>query len=526
MTEKPNSSRPLDPQKQAAMRACVDHARALLNSARAVQEIGHCNIAYHLAALSLEELGRRELLAIQTMASTRDVQPPWMQKHTQDHIRKLFWCFFGAGFLSEKWTQQRVDRMQGVAKHIHAKRLTGLYVDHDDDRLTIPADTITAEETTNLIDLAAAHLDLAEAAVPRDDISQADLDLQAWFLAAAADPQTRGFIFSGDALAKLAELADARAWILWVKQQFDEADANARDAAVAELQRSRSLPAVGTKEKWKIRIKILTGSHSIRSKELVDWNRTVDLFKLSTSQKKDHLLVDICLLDNIPAEGLWTLGWGLARHFVAALNLATLGFWWWRMPQQISRYYETIEDLQSKKHNLLVERTPILKIDWGSNRVLTARDLGLVSQCFLALPQPEETDQQEPYGYYLSGINFLSLNDVHWQCEGIAFGNFFQSLRGMMKQSGYWNPEMPFVPALVRFFDESFPGVEHRPHMTELFQMFDSPAVDNANVDLKDVAIIKVVCDTFFLHQIRPAALQRRVSENRGSIRGSFIPTA
>jgi hypothetical protein len=93
----------------------------------------------------------------------------------------------------------------------------------------------------------------------------------------------------------------------------------------------------------------------------------------------------------------------------------------------------------------LVERNPILKIDWGSNRVLTVSDLGLVSQCFLALSQPEETDQHEPYGYYLSGINFLSLNDVHWQCEGIAFGNFFQSLRGMMKQSGYWNPEMPFV---------------------------------------------------------------------------------
>jgi hypothetical protein len=101
----------------------------------------------------------------------------------------------------------------------------------------------------------------------------------------------------------------------------------------------------------------------------------------------------------------------------------------------------------------------------------------LVSQCFLALPQPEEREQQEPYAYYFSGINFLSLNDVHWQCESMAFGNFFQSLRGMMKQSGYWKAEMPFAPSLIRFFDESFPGVEDRPHMTELFEMFDSPSV-------------------------------------------------
>ena len=188
------------------------------------------------------------------------------------------------------------------------------------------------------------------------------------------------------------------------------------------------------------------------------WNKAIDLIKLSTTSKKDELLIDLCLLDNIPAQGLWYFGWGLARHFVVALNIGTLGFWWWRMPDQISKYYETIQDVQTK-HLVSVEaRTPMLKIDWGTNRVLTENDLNLVTQCFVALPRSEEADKHEPYGYYLSGINFLSLNDVHWQCESIAFGNFFQSLRGMMKQSGYWKPETPFGPTLLRFFDEAFPG--------------------------------------------------------------------
>src|SRR5713226_2484415 len=111
MTEKSNSSRSIDPQKRAAMQACIDHARALLDSAKAVQSSGHANIAYHLATLTLEELGRRELLAVQTIASTRDSQPAWMQKHTQDHIKKLFWCFFGGAFLSEKWTKERLEDM-------------------------------------------------------------------------------------------------------------------------------------------------------------------------------------------------------------------------------------------------------------------------------------------------------------------------------------------------------------------------------------------------------------------------------
>ena len=44
-----------------AMGACVKHACDLLDSARAVFDIKHPNIAFHLALLSLEELGRRKL---------------------------------------------------------------------------------------------------------------------------------------------------------------------------------------------------------------------------------------------------------------------------------------------------------------------------------------------------------------------------------------------------------------------------------------------------------------------------------
>jgi len=57
------------------------------------------------------------------------------------------------------------------------------------------------------------------------------------------------------------------------------------------------------------------------------------------SSKKDELIIEFILRDNVPVEALWFFGWGLARHFVVALNIGTMGFWWWRMPEQISRYY-------------------------------------------------------------------------------------------------------------------------------------------------------------------------------------------
>jgi hypothetical protein len=97
------------------------------------------------------------------------------------------------------------------------------------------------------------------------------------------------------------------------------------------------------------------------------------------------------------------------------------------MPEQICRCYETIEDVEAHKE-LGLEGSPSLKIDWGENRVLTEEDLGRVALAFAALPGPNRRDQHGAYNFHIGGTTFLSLNDVHWQCEIQAFGNFFESL--------------------------------------------------------------------------------------------------
>jgi AbiV family abortive infection protein len=60
------------------MEACVVHARALWQSAQAVQSAGHPNVAYHLAALCLEEIGRRALIGVQSIAQKATVPPAWL----------------------------------------------------------------------------------------------------------------------------------------------------------------------------------------------------------------------------------------------------------------------------------------------------------------------------------------------------------------------------------------------------------------------------------------------------------------
>ncbi len=496
-----NGERRIDDNTIAAMKACIDHAHALLDSARAVQAANHPNVAYHLAALALEEIGRRELIAVQCLASKRPDGPAWPAKHTQDHIKKLFWCFFGGIFGYQPLTGQALEELTGMATSIHSTRLAGLYVQNDEDGLTIPEEAITAEQCSKLIELAAMRLGMAEAQKLRDQIPEKEVDLQSWFLRSTEDPEKRRMIFSGGSMAKLAELHSSTAWVTWLRQQFDNADAESRTAAEAELRRSRNLPTEGKSEKWRLRIRIISASHSLRGKELTQWNMSVKGIGLKVA-KKNELIVELILKDNVPVEGLWNFGWGLARHFVVALNIGTMGFWWWRMPEQISRYYDSLHDLE-KGMGLVLDRIPVLKVDWGENRVLTAEDLNRVAACFAALPGPDKSDQHTAFNYYAGGLTLLSLNDIHWQCESMVFGNFFECLRALMAENGDWKEGMSFRDSMLRFLDEMFPKMDERDQFADLCGRFESKNVEGAVVTLKEASFMKLFCDAYFMRLLK-----------------------
>ena len=498
-----------DPQLLAAMNVCVDHARALLESARAVQSAKHPNVAYHLAALCLEELGRRALLGVQAISEKGAVPPAWPKKHEQDHIKKLFWAIFGSGFLGAPLTADRFREMTDVAERIHAQRLLGLYVGVSEDGLTVPADQIDAATTDQLIGFAEATLNMVASETFRDEAPQEAIDFQNWLLTSFDDTERRRQILSGGSLDKLAELKDVLEWTRWLKGLFDKAEADGRLAAQKEIERSRNrLPATKTKDKWKLRIRILCASHSIRPKVLSAWNEKSDWIKLSAvSGRKNELLIDFILGDNVPVDALWYFGWGVARQFVVALNIGTMGFWWWRMPEQVSRYYEFIRDIESGDE-LKLERRPSLRIDWGENRTLTMEHLSRTAAVFASLPPRDPAGKQTGLDYYIGGITFLSLNDVHWQCEVQSFGNFFESLRAMMVQQTDWSEGTPFEPAFLKFLDALFPDMDDRARYAELARAFDEKKLEGVIITLKEVSFIKLFCDAYFLKTHQAKALK------------------
>jgi AbiV family abortive infection protein len=268
----------------AACDACVVHARNLVESAKLVQASERANIAYHLATLALEEIGRRELFQIQDAAASVGEVPPWQMNATQDHVQKLFWCFYGMGRVQDIIDQKQFFEKREAAADIHAIRLLGLYVEEVDIGLNIPSKAISAKQSDSLISLAELLVSQAESEKPRETIPQEDIDLQVWFLRAFDDPDKRKRILTKQSFEKLKSLNDVAAWTRQVKDEIERDDAELRALAEKEINRSPASLGKGDKNRWKVQLKIRTSSNSIRPKPLKKWNEGSKWIKLRPQQ--------------------------------------------------------------------------------------------------------------------------------------------------------------------------------------------------------------------------------------------------
>ena len=115
----------------------------------------------------------------------------------------------------------------------------------------------------------------------------------------------------------------------------------------------------------------------------------------------------------------------------------------------------------------------------------------------------DEQEKHPAYGYYIGGLTFLSLNDIHWQCESTVFGNFFECLKGMMKDAGDWKPDDPVQQPFLRFLDDMFPDMDERANFADLCQRFEAKNIEGAVVTLKKATFMKLFCDAYFLRNAK-----------------------
>src|SRR5450759_4642332 len=122
---------------------------------------------------------------------------------------------------------------------------------------------------------------------------------------------------------------------------------------------------------------------------------------------------------------------GYSNALLAALNIASGGLFWWQQPTHLSRFYDSLIDLEN---NVKAEigRSPELKIGWP-RAVLDAETLDRVVVAFVAMPKPDDRAKHEPFNHYLTGVGYLAKTDVFLQFEFQAYGAFLASLTAALR---------------------------------------------------------------------------------------------
>ena len=501
------------PDVMRVFNACIEHAEDLLKSATIVQEEAKLsNIAYHLAALSIEEIGNFDILRTSYLARAEQKPNDWLERQTEDHVSKLFWGLWGPSFGREILAREQIESYRDLAKNIHDKRIAGLYVNMDKNlNGPLPCELITMKDAENIIGLAHARIEMEKSREYVSDISPDNKKTMRWFLDANKDPEKQKMIFSKKSMEKLAELGEVRKWVEWLEIEFNRAAEESRIQTEKELNRTIPSGDEGKKDKWKIRIRLYSGAHSIRPKALNKLNMHSNWIKLlPVKNKKKEVLLEIILPKMVPVGGLWWAGWGAARRFVVALNIGSLGFFWWYIPEQISKYYEKIEDLElEEKMEIRVERNPILRLDWG-REALSDNDIGNTMMCFAKLPGPDEKEKIMAFNHYITGLAFLSKNDIHIQFEFNAYEQFYKSLKAGMYAYGDLIKNQPIISSIEEYVNSNFPVLKNVSKYLELGEQFELRDKAPVGITLSEVGAIKILCDAYYLHKFKTKPFEGR----------------
>jgi AbiV family abortive infection protein len=506
-----------------ALAACVDHARNLVTSAKAVATAGHPHIAYHLATLALEELGRRQLLVLEATVVDKEDPPSWLGKARIDHVKKLFWCLYGLSDLGQIVDQAWFFELMKSAGEMHDRRLAGLYVDDSGDRLNIPASAVSGVQGQRQIALAEAMLGVAEQKLSDVEISEERKELQLWFLSVFDDPELRKRAMQPYVFEKLKELQDVVVWTKWLKAEFERHDAEMAALLEKELQRDVNAMGVKRKEKWRAQFRLETHSHSIRRSALAKWNVTTPNLKIKSvngRRSKQEIIVEATFMDNIDVGGLWYQTLGTANHLLTALNMATSGLWWWVLPRHKTRFYDSIVDLDS--HAGIDVSVKSLEVFRPPLRPLTDINIETLKQCFLALPGPMEVERSQAYGAYLGGIHFANLSDIHWRCDGMALQQFLLSLKLLLIEAKTPHVSEPMRQQVDGLLNEKYPELEagSKECLLRHIADFDAQRPFTATVEVGDVFIVKLLCEETFRNLIVPRVLKERVARWRSDGEG------
>lgn len=478
----------------AAVEAAQNHARDLIEAAKLLHE-GFPHLAYHFAVLALEEIGRGVLLVVRVSASQTQEETSGLDVAMEDHVQKLFWALWSPS--RERITGEQIEEFRELARQIHERRKGALYF--DPTAATLPREAVSDEEAKTVIGLAESRLGM-ETTKSWVTAGSREAENVRFFSEAVADTRWREFIFGGASLAKLAELGDVREWIAWLRTQIEEAERGAAEAARREL--ARAVPAgdeEARREKWSMRLRFFSESHSIRAGALNSWNDGIEWIKLRRA-KANELIVDLTLPRAVLVTSAWGSGYMMGQRLLLAFNIGTLGFFWWRPRTDVARYYEELRDLETGDE-VVVERSPSLTVQWGERQVLNERALSRVMTCLAMLPSEPEHQANEALGHYLRGLALIAKTDVHLQLDRNVAEEFYFALRDGMRAYGDWDGLEPFAQRFEAFGSRFFTEEDDRATYVGAVELLDAGRLAEVQLPFDKAVMVKGLADAYFLEK-------------------------
>jgi AbiV family abortive infection protein len=412
--------------------ACHAHASDLIEAAvKLLEHPAKPNLAYHLALLALEEIGKAGLIVGQAaIGSRRDSSR--FEKSLSSHSRKLQWAIWSP---LTKIDPKQFSQARELAQRMHARRLAGLYVEPLAE-FSLPQDAVSLEEAQSIIDLARSRLSIEPLVeVPEDHQAPEVLN---WFLETMESPEGLRQLLSSSFVARFEQLGgDAVSWMTWAKSEIERNTAEAEAILRAELARQ---VGSGNEEqpKWRTRTRVYTASHSIRPKVLKYWNDRVGMVKLISTGKNDEFLLELKIGDAVLLPDLYGYVLGKAKTILAFLSIGSTGLFWFDRPAFKSAILEEVRDLT--RPNFKMEIGP--KFGYGDSKrleVLTEQHLQFALECMSVFLPLEEEIAEPIFRPYFEGLSLIAMSGLHVSVDQTARSAFFASLRAVLQYCDAWD---------------------------------------------------------------------------------------
>ena len=392
-----------------------------------------------------------------------------------------------------------------MAQAMHEDRLAAMYVSPDQYEDGELLHVVSEERARAMLALAEARLGM-ETSRDWQAIDLTAGSVMRWFLDATNDPEKRNLLLGQKSFDKLAELGQIRDWMVWLKEQFDQAETQGREHLQLELDRAAPGRADRGEDRWQVAIRLYSPAQSIRNRAIRAWNERPTWIKLS-SVRNDKQAVDVEFTfgEAMPMQDLGLAGYRAARLFVVAMNIGSTGFWWWERPDHTGRFYQRLTDLKAPagmKLDLNIYEGP--KFEWRRD-ALKEDHLARMAVCLGMAARLDNPVYYSIVDTYFTGLALIAKSDLNLSFAPQASERFAACLLAAMSHFGEWDGTDEELPrAITGIFPFQTP--EDAQELLALVQQLRRQPVNTTGLTLERAAILKFFCDAYLIRRFETMA--------------------